>query len=329
MNRLPRLSIALAALALAAPVAPVAANELGAADAASGIVVHDAAETMRDYCRWENGTLWFELPGGTRWELVTSIADPAISNPGDGAFHPFDAGEVRAAIAGVRYPLARISADVFVLPYPRRLGLDSGAGPGLILLSPGVRPIATTQQHAEVTHELGHVVQYTLMPDQDEAHWSEYRRLRGIANTATYCANAAHVDRPHEIFAEDFRALFGDAQAVAAGTIENADLAYPTAVAGLGTFVEALAGAAPIATPLRAAVASATSVRFSRGGTAVAALDLFDLGGRRIATLEPVADANGCTWRWDGRDASGARVAAGVLWARVRDGVGGTAKFAR
>ena len=169
MTNTPRLRTRLVtALALASTLvlaAAVRANELGSSAHVTGFVIHDANETLRDYCSWNGATLVFTVPGGDSWELVTSTSDPSITNPGDGSFHAFDAAEVRSALAGVRYPLGRISADVFILPYPRRAGLESAAGPGLILLSPGVRTLPVAQQHAEFTHELGHVVQYALMPD--------------------------------------------------------------------------------------------------------------------------------------------------------------------
>jgi hypothetical protein len=325
-----RLTEALALAGLLALPAVASANELAAGAATSGIVIHDAAETLRDYCRWQGSTLVFTIPGGASWELVTTTADAAILNPGDGQFHAFDAAEVRAALAGVRYPLARVSAEVFVLPYPRRAQLESAAGPGLILLSPGVRALPAEQQHAEFTHELGHVVQYTLMPDADAAAWGGYRQLRGITDVTTYSSTSAHGDRPHEIFAEDFRALFGDAQANAAGTIENATLAYPTSVPGLSAFVLDLAGAPALATPLRvASVVRGGVATFARGGAGAAVLDLFDVTGRRVAAIAPVADANGCRWTWDGRDASGAEQRGAVFFARARDGKGGIARLVR
>jgi hypothetical protein len=324
-----RLATTLALVSTLAFAATAHANELGSAAHVSGIVIHDAAETLRDYCRWNGATLVFTVPGGSSWELVTSTTDPAITNPGDGSFHAFDAAEVRAALAGVRYPMARISADVFILPFPRRAGFESAAGPGLVLLSPGVRPLPTAQQHAEFTHELGHVVQYTLMPDADDAAWTGYRQIRGIVDPNTFSAVGPHVTRPHEIFAEDFRALFGDAQATAAGTIENAELAYPTTVAGLATFVQDLAAAPAVTTPLAVATVTRGTANFSRGGAGSAVLDLYDVSGRRVASLAPMANANGCTWSWDGRGASGAPVGAVVVFARARDGIGGTAKLVR
>src|SRR4029077_17541903 len=93
MRPRPSMSLcALSALALAASPAwrgeTAAASELRASAAnVSGVIVHDASETLRDYCRSDGGRLFLELPGGTRWELVTSTTDPIVTNPGDGSFH--------------------------------------------------------------------------------------------------------------------------------------------------------------------------------------------------------------------------------------------------
>src|SRR5690242_7690114 len=83
-------------IGLALVVLAARGDELsGSGAAASTIVVHDAAETLARYCVTQpDGTLWFTLPGGSTWELVTRTDDPAIANPGDGTFHPFDAAEV-------------------------------------------------------------------------------------------------------------------------------------------------------------------------------------------------------------------------------------------
>jgi len=312
------------AVTLVALAPECSASELGASASASGLVVHPADETLRDYCHWEGDQLFFELPGGERWELVTSTSDSAIANPGDGSFHPFDAAEVQSALAGVRFPVRLVGAEVFALPYPRRAGLESAAGPGLILLTPGVRPVSAEQQHAEFTHELGHVVQYALMPDADVTTWTRYRSMRGIADTKTYAADAVHGDRPHEIFAEDFRVLCGDPQANYSGTIENAAIAYPTQVGGLAQFVSAL-GTGPLASaPLAASTAVAGVFRFSRNGGATSPLDVYDVSGRRVVTVLP--DAAGAAWTWNGRDAGGRIVRSTVLFARARDGKGGTVR---
>src|ERR1043166_4498647 len=314
---------ALASLALVA--APAAATELHASAAhVSGIVVHDAAETLRDYCHSDAGRLYLELPDGSRWELVTSATDPAISNPGDGAFHAFEPAEVASALDQLNYPLRNISAEVYILPFPRRASLESAAGPGLILLSPGVRALSREHQHSEFVHELGHVVQYALLPDADSEGWARYASMRGLQPLVN-TASAAHADRPHEIWAEDFRALFGGAAAKSAGTIENASLAYPTQVAGLDRFMASLAASAASAGSARlmAAPLARGAVSFSRFGTRAAVLDVFDAAGRRLASVAPAIGGNAVAWNWDGTDRSGLPVRGAVVFARARDGQGG------
>lgn len=292
----------------------------------AGLTIHGPEETLRDFSVMEGGTLWLVLPGGARYELVTGTTDPVITNAGDGSFHPFDESTVRTALAALRSPLAPVRADVFLLPYPRRDGLESAAGPGLILLSPGVRPLSDEQQHAEFVHELGHVLHYTRMPDANTAQWARYRELRGIVDKDVFNASAAHANRPHEIFAEDFRALVGGALANYSGTIENAALAAPASVAGLEDFMHAVAGDAIPAVPVSGATLacfpnpSRQAVSFARAGVDAEALEVYDLGGRRLATLAPAVSGGLVTWRWDGSDASGARVGAGVFFARTRGG---------
>lgn len=312
-------------------VAAAHGSELPAASDASGLRIHDAGQTLRDFCVEEDGQLWLVLPNGARYALVTSTKDEAIANAGDGSFHPFDESDVRAALADVRVPIGHVGADVFLLPYPRRDGLESAAGPGLILLSPGVRPLTREHQHAEFIHELGHVVQYARMPDSDQDAWGRYRALRRIDDLSVYYAGAAHADRPHEIFAEDFRAVVGGSLANYSGTIENPRLAPPATVAGLSDFMRDLAGG-PGAWVAGALACypnpSSDVVNFARGGSTPGPLDVYDLAGRRLATLEPTTSIGLTTWSWDGRDATGARVGAGVFFARARD-AGGTLRVMR
>jgi hypothetical protein len=287
-------------------------------DATIGFIIHDAAETARDYCVSADGATWFQLLGGPRFELVTSTCE--MPNPGDGAFHPFDADLVRGALGEVRYPLGGVAVEVFVLPYPRRDEPQSAAGPGLILLSPGVVPISQEQQHATVVHELGHVIQYRFMPDDDPV-WTRYRELRGLTDEQRYTATASHADRPHEIFAEDFRALFGDPLATYSGTIENTSLSDPHAVAGLAAFLTSLSNPLAAGVDLRGYPnPTRGGVSFRRSNGPAEPIDLFDASGRRVTTLDPTPLAEGWQWAWNGRDASGSPVPAGVLFARERGG---------
>ena len=304
------------AMMLATPVA--LADELPAGCSTPGLVIHGPEATLRDYCREEDGRLWLQLPGGARFELVTRTNDPVIANPGSGTFHAFDEAMVRAALHEVRFPVGGVSVEIFLLPYPRRDGLQSAAGSGLILLSPGVWPLTAQQQHAEVVHELGHVVQYGLMPDHDETQWSRYRELRGLTDLERFTHDGVHADRPHEIFAEDFRALFGGGLANYSGTIENATLCMPQSVSGLESFMRSLAGVTPVTASLMAYPNPSRGVfRLQHGGDAQL-IDLYDLFGRRVATLEPRGPAGQVEWTWDGMDRDGRRVSPGVLLARVR-----------
>ena len=326
--RLPTVAGLVACATLELLSGPAAASELRSSAAhVAGIVVHDATETLRDYCRAEDGKLWFQIPGGRRWELVTSTNDPVISNPGDGAFHTFDEVEVRAALADVSYPIGSVSAEVFILPFPRRESLESAAGPGLILLSPGVRALSREHQHSEFVHELGHVAQYALLPDTDQDRWERYMNLRGLSDDQ-HTALAPHADRPHEIWAEDFRALFGGATANANGTIENADLLHPSQVAGLDDFMRSVAASAPAlgADRLLAAPVARGAVSFSRFGTEAAVLDVFDAAGRRLASLPPTVGGNSVSWSWSGEDRSGRQLRGEVVFARARDGRGGATR---
>jgi hypothetical protein len=45
---------------------------------------------------------------------------------------------------------------------------------------------------------------------------------------------------------------------------------------------------------------------------------VYDLGGRRVATLDPVVTGGLVTWRWDGSGLHGSPIGAGVFFARTR-----------
>src|SRR5262245_10449144 len=273
-------------------------DEVSARVSTLGLTVHGPEETLASYCHEENGVLWLVLPSGSRFELLTSTCE--LPNPGDGAFHPFDEAIVRSALAAARFPTSGVTAEVFILPYPRRDGLQSAAAPQLMLLSPGVTPLSTEQQHAAVLHELGHVIQYQFMPDGAADLWSRYRHLRGIADELRFSADAPHADRPHEIFAEDFRVLFGDALANYSGSIENETLRSPRAVPGLDAFIASLSGALMASESFRGFPnPTRGALSFRRDGVSAEALDLFALSGRRLAAVTPTPPGEVLPLRWD------------------------------
>ena len=86
-------------------------------------------------------------------------------------------------------------------------------------------------------HELGHQIAFRLMND---AKWKKYIKLRGLENSRIY-NNHTEVfsNRPQEIFAEDFRLLFGGDAAMKAAHI-NKDIPTPDKAPGLKDFFLAL-----------------------------------------------------------------------------------------
>jgi hypothetical protein len=197
---------------------------------------------LANYVFEQDGKLYLAVPSLQAWELITDVSDPDITNKGDGAFHTFDRTVVEQAIAETLYPLDQVELEIFILPYPRRGALDSSASTGKMFLSPGVYQYIPEQEHYTVTHELGHVIHRRFMPDDSDPLWQRYRELRRITDTAVYNNAAIHKNRPNEIFAEDFRFLFGSRLANYSGSIENRDLPLPAEVPGLKDFFLSLPG---------------------------------------------------------------------------------------
>jgi hypothetical protein len=175
-----------------------------------------------------NGDLIF-WRSGCKWRLITDINDSTIANHGDGSFHPLEPVMVKSAIDSITEKFrSRVKVDIYLLPYPRAGTLGSSSDSGVVYLSPGVYRYSPAQSAGLVAHELGHTVHELLLPDTNRTGWREYAQLRGIADSTVYRADARHADRPHEIFAEDFRVLFGGAIAAGGGSIENHTLKPPS-----------------------------------------------------------------------------------------------------
>lgn len=309
-----------------------------AAGSAAEVRIVGANEVLDRFCSRQGGRLYLTLPGFATQELITSTDDPAIANAGDGSFHPLDRGAVEDALRELDFPVDRVDAAVYVLPYPRRAGLESAASCGAILLAPGTRPVAATTVHAVVAHEFGHVVQHALAPEGSPA-WSEYARLRGLALSEAggdgTSSDAPHAEQPREIFAEDFRALLGGPLARGDGSVENAALLVPQELPGLAEFLSDLAerarrtamqGAfarghsiAAYPNPFRESVTLSAAPALAIGALPEArTLRLLDVRGRVVRReTVPVMGDGSITWRWDGRNALGARLAPGTFFAEV------------
>lgn len=286
-------------------------------------LVYGPEDVLREATERLGDRLLLVVEPGLRYELITDIADPRIRNPGDGRFHPMAVQHVTDALAALQLGGRALSIRVYILPYPRRQILDSSARDGVIFLSPGVRPVSAFAIHFTVAHEVGHLYQYRWLPDADIRTWQRYRQLRGIVDERTYNGEAPHADRPHEIFAEDFRYLFGGEQANYSGSIENSALRLPDEVAGLETF---LASLAPPATLPAVTLASAPNpfnpstvirVQFAADTSpAMARVRILDVQGRAVRALfEGVPPSRSLQLVWDGRETSGAHAASGVYFA--------------
>lgn len=278
--------------------------------------------------------MFFLDPDGSEWELVTRVDDPAILYKGGGAFFPADRASVEGALASIPYPLDSLDGDVFILPYPRRAMLDSEARGRAVIVSPGVWPMAESQMHMLVAHEVGHLVQHAFMPDGDREAWSAYRALRGIEDTRTYCATAMHRDRPHEIFAEDFRVLFGGELAAGSGRVENPYLSPPASVPELSAFFLSLEESRlPIPAgrivsfpnPAPAGMRIGLSLGDVAEVSALKEILVFDVEGRRVTGL-PVQ--SGVRTSWNGRLENGSAAPPGLYFLRAEnDGRAWTGKI--
>lgn len=327
MRRSPLAPVRLGGIVLAVCVLAAAAVEARPLrlrfDNGLGATIHAPEDLLGERTVRENGVLWLQVDGRLRYQLVEDVADPVIHNKGDGRFHPMSVEVVAAALAALRFEDAALDIEVFVLPYPRRELLDSSARDGLILLSPGTRPVSDYATHFTVIHEVGHVYQYRWLPDRDVAGWQAYAALRGIQDQDVYSARGAHRDRPHEIFAEDFRFLFGGETANYSGSIENDALPLPDEVPGLAGFLRDLgkprrmAALETVPNPFNPSTEIRVSFRNPpRGGPAE--LRIFDAQGRAVRELyRGVPAERVLVLPWDGRDAAGARAASGVYFARL------------
>jgi hypothetical protein len=220
---------------------------------------------------------------------------------------------------------AGLKLRVFVLPYPRRDVVDSSARADMIFLSPGVRDVSDYAVHFTVTHELGHLYQYRWLPDHEVHAWNYYRMMRNIEDLDRFNDRAAHRDRPHEIFAEDFRFMFGGPQSTYSGSIENVDLALPSEVEGLEDFVSSLRHGLPSFAARLQSVPNPfnpeTEIRVefdAPPGPAPVRVDVYDARGALVRCLHrgPVSSRL-LRLPWDGRNTDGAEVGSGVYFAQL------------
>jgi hypothetical protein len=331
---------ALVAMFIVAPLA-LAAAENSQYVLGNGIraTMYSPDQVMNMVSKDSRGRLILTLPGGASYALIESVQDPQITNKGDGTFHPIDSDLVLKALSSIDLDGRRIelSVNIYILPLPRDGYLASSSCGNDIILSPGVYEVCGRTCAYVVSHEIGHVFQHNYLPSDDVDPWVAYLKLRGIWEDPRYTETAAHAYRPTEIFAEDFRYLFGGEEAHYTGTIENPSLPLPDEVSGLREFIADLAPAQAIAVADAAAPPGilvsnypnpfnpvTTIHALFRGGFTTAAetdVALYRVDGTLVRRVfHGMVSGDELTARWDGRDESGSAVSSGVYICVVRRG---------
>lgn len=281
------------------------------------------------------GRLVFRPEGGGEYIFIESVDDPLVANRGDGEFHPMEEEAVLDALRAIDVDgrMLGIEVDIYLLPLPRCSILSSSASAGRIFLSPGTRPCCEEVTAWTVTHEFGHCFRERYLPVRETGLWAAYLGLRGILDDPDFSESAAHMYRPSEVFAEDFRALFGGEASCYSGTIENPSLIHPVEVAGLDDWISGLvADAVADAAPGRPEALTASNYPnpFNPATTISAVLGADD---RPRPVDVRVYAADGSVVRrlfsgtavdrefsviWDGRRDGGGTAASGVYFYRIR-----------
>ncbi len=317
------------ALVVAALALPRASTAGLAIPGAPGVQIIPADEVMERFTEYDGtGALLFREKDGAVVRMITSTDDPEVSNPGEGRFFAADVDELERALMEIPSEFMReLNVDIYVLPFPRAGQLASSAGNGVIYISPGVRPLEPHHVHFLLAHEIGHAVHRHFMPDSDSSSWARFAELRGIADSSTYSESSVHANRPHEIFAEDFRVLFGGDLAAGDGSIENNRIQPPDSVPGLVEFFHRmvagepmLAANSPRLAPNPAFPGGTITILGAADPIRVGEAALLDAMGRKVASMGARASSGlDLTFELPRRTERGAALPAGAYWVRWTD----------
>jgi hypothetical protein len=286
------------------------------------------AEDLSSRLYTYQGSPAIQLPDGRMIPVITDISDPSIYNKGDGRFHPFTAALVDHALGEITHPDLHMDATIYLLPYPRRGVLVSSTTGSEMFLSPGVLDIESAVASFTIAHELGHVFHNRFMP-ASSSRWHDYRALRGISDESRFNDFAAHAYRPHEIFAEDFRVLFGGPDAFFGGHVENTSITEPERIAGLPAFytrvVRAEVRQTIDATSSPNPFNPETEIRVTlpadaRSPGEPVTVRVYAVTGALVRDLYDGRATGDFAVRWDGTDRGGVHVASGTYYAQIRAG---------
>ncbi|MBD3179676.1 MAG: T9SS type A sorting domain-containing protein [Candidatus Latescibacteria bacterium] len=291
--------------------------------------------------RTPGGNLILEVARGWEYELIEDPSDPAIAYSGDGNFHPHRSMYILEALeeVDVNGNILDIEIKVYLLPFPRRGIVNSTASGYRIFLCPAVLEPEGSTSKCIVTHELGHCVQRRYLPVSRISDWRVYLSMRGFPSREEIDFGcSSHRDDPLEIFAEDFRYLFGGEDSLYPEGVENGSLRSPDEVAGLEDFFCSLVSGSPFSPveggpTLPVAVSNypnpfnpATTVRVNLSEETVSRnprlnISVYDANGRLVNEIfDRRVGSRTITAGWNGRDRSGASVSSGVYMYVVRAG---------
>lgn len=274
------------------------------------VTVYSGAEVDR-FIVGGPGNAYIAFPGARRWALCDV-----------GQCSPMPLEEVVEALGKISYPSLELEASVVILPVPRCDVLESSVEGAVVFLSPGRIDWPREHVHYTVAHEMGHVLHNALMPDSRQDLWKEYAGLRGLDFEAAKAARD-HAGRLHEIFAEDFRVLFGGELARCGSGVENHDLPMPDIIPGLKEFFLALPDRAQ-GNVLTSTSPNPFSDRLAMrawsadGAIALDEAVIYDARGRVVTVLKPAG--SGGEISWDGRSGDGRLAAPGFYFVALRAG---------
>ncbi len=216
-------------------VAPLDAGAELRVQLVSAEEVFDRAQPKSEY------ELLFVSQRGRELQLTLDPTRIEITNPAAGSrFHPIEESMARRALLEMGQ-LPDASGQVWVYLLPGMPGeMSSFAASGEVFLAPGLAAWDERTAAGTLVHELGHALQQIHLPGRKGDGWQHYLWLRGIDDTSRFHAHAVHRDRPAEIFAEDFRMLYGGPHATSSASLENPMLVLPDEVIGLREFFDSV-----------------------------------------------------------------------------------------
>jgi hypothetical protein len=288
--------------------------------------------TVRD----DAGNLVFYPEGGGLYYLIEDIDDPVIANKGSGEFLPVSEEYIVDALRDIEVPgsVLDMHVDIYILPLPRLFFISSSSSGCRIFMSPGVWEVPASTAAAIAAHEFGHCYQRRYLPEEDVGGWDSYLAIRGLTDEVLFNETGARMYRPSEIFAEDFRLLFGGELASVQGTAENPEIALPADVPGLASFMASLSGGLPAEQPDETFIASAgnypnpfnpvTTIRATFNGPASGrdvTVSIYAADGSLVRDLGS-SSVEGETFEkeWDGLTGTGARASSGIYFYRITAG---------